>query len=275
MRFRVFVLAVLVAAASSAAPLGTEITYQGVLSDAGSPATGVFDFRFVLFDAADGGAQIGPVVLADDVSVTDGRIAVNLDFGPVFDGTALWLEIGVREGASTGSYTLLSPRQTLTAAPFAQHAQVAETASTAAAAATAGHAATADSATTAKAVPAAVGTLMGALARNSSGEAGAEALLGALTRDHDGGLLNNLSGYLSQPDETTGNGILKHVLAGNRSKLAHRDGLGEPLDAVVARVNDEQRAGLRADCAGEVGHAGSVRRAHLAQSCSARFDHVG
>ena len=146
MRFRVFVLAVLVASASSAAPLGTEVTYQGVLSDAGSPANGVFDLRYVLFDAAAGGSQIGPVVLAGDVSVTDGRIAVNLDFGPVFDGTALWLEIGVRDGGSTGSYTLLSPRQTLTAAPFAQHAQVAETASTAT---NAGHAATADSATTA------------------------------------------------------------------------------------------------------------------------------
>lgn len=86
-----------------------------------------------------------------------------------------------------------------------------------------------DRATAEKAVPAALGTLMGALAKNSSGGSGAEALLGALVRDHDGGVLDNLSGYLSSPDEATGNGILKHVLGGKRgaveSSLGHSVGL--------------------------------------------------
>ena len=77
------------------------------------------------------------MVLVEDLTVTDGGFTTQLDFGSVFDGTALWLEVGVRDGVSTGGYTVLSPRQELTAAPFAQHATTAETA---------GHAATAGAA---------------------------------------------------------------------------------------------------------------------------------
>ncbi len=51
--------------------------------------------------------------------VTDGIFTAQLDFGSVFDGTALYLEIGVRPDGSADPYTTLSPRQTLTAAPFA------------------------------------------------------------------------------------------------------------------------------------------------------------
>jgi len=141
MNTRLAVLAILVAVAVTAAPLGTEFTYQGVLSDGGVPAAGTFDFRFFLYDAEAGGSQVGAMVLVEDLVVADGRISTQLDFGSVFDGTALWLEVGVRDGSSTGAYTVLSPRQELTAAPFAQHAQ---TADTAAVATTAGEADTLD-----------------------------------------------------------------------------------------------------------------------------------
>jgi len=137
---RITVLAILVAVAVTAAPLGTEFTYQGVLSDGGAPAAGTFDFRFFVYDAEAGGSQVGLMVLVGDLAVTDGRISTQLDFGNVFDGTALWLEVGVRDGVSTGAYTVLSPRQELTAAPFAQHAATAETADMAT---VAGHATTA------------------------------------------------------------------------------------------------------------------------------------
>ncbi len=143
MKIRTTTLVLLLAVSTMAAPLGTEFTYQGVLSDAGAPASGIFDFRFFLYNADAGGSQVGPVVLIEDLTVTDGRIATQLDFGSVFDGTALWLEVGVRDGGLPGAYTVLSPRQELTAAPFAQHSQSADTADIAS------HATTADSATTA------------------------------------------------------------------------------------------------------------------------------
>ncbi len=101
------------------ANVSTGFTYQGELQDGGSPANGVYDFRFVLHNALSGGAQVGSTVTVDDLIVSDGLFTVPLDFGNRFDGTALWLEIGVREGSSTGAYTILSPRQALAAAPYA------------------------------------------------------------------------------------------------------------------------------------------------------------
>jgi hypothetical protein len=88
-----------------------------------------------------------------------------------------------------------------------------------------------DSATTAKAVPAALGTLMSALAKNSAGSGGAEALLGALSKDHDGVLLDNLSGYLSKPDQSMGDGILRHVLGSKRGSVESNLGQSLGLDS--------------------------------------------
>jgi hypothetical protein len=103
---------------------GTDVsstfTYQGSLADGNSPANGAYDFRFWLHDAASGGNQIGSSVTSQNVMVTDGLFTTNIDFGPnAFNGQARWLEIGVRPGNSTGNFTHLSPRQALSAAPYA------------------------------------------------------------------------------------------------------------------------------------------------------------
>ncbi len=132
--------------AAAAGILGTTFTYQGILADSGSPVSGVVDLRFTLWDAASGGAQVGSAVAIEDTAVMGGRVTVPLDFGAVFNGNELWLAVEVRDGGSTGAYTLLDPRQALTAAPFAAHAIESQTAGSAT---TAGHSTTADSATTA------------------------------------------------------------------------------------------------------------------------------
>lgn len=114
------------AAQENAAALGTSFTYQGQLQDGGSPATGVYDFQFQLYDAASGGASAGGPLAVDDVTVSAGIFTVELDFGSsAFNGDARWLEISVRPGSSTGSYTTLTPRQPLTAAPYALNAATA------------------------------------------------------------------------------------------------------------------------------------------------------
>ncbi len=74
----------------------------------------------------------------------------------------------------------------------------------------------ADEATTQQAISAAVPMLIGALSRNTSSTAGAQALNQALARDHDGSILNDIPAALS--NRTTlqdGSAILGHVL-GNR-----------------------------------------------------------
>ena len=98
--------------------VGTAFTYQGRLTDGGSPANGEYDFLFKLYDAATGGG--GFLVIKDNTTVTDGLFTVELDFGSGhFTGEARYLEIAVRPGASSGLYTTLSPRQALTPAPYA------------------------------------------------------------------------------------------------------------------------------------------------------------
>ncbi len=117
---------------AAGATIGTSITYQGVLSDDGSAADGTFDFRFTLVDAATGGTTVaGPLTVLSQ-AVSDGRVSLELDFGDVFDDTALWLNVEVRDTGTGGAYTLLTPRQKLTAAPQARHAITADTAADAA-----------------------------------------------------------------------------------------------------------------------------------------------
>ncbi|HUU96278.1 MAG TPA: tail fiber domain-containing protein [Phycisphaerae bacterium] len=103
-------------------PLGTAFTYQGQLKQAGSPANGPYDFAFLLYDHSEFGDQVGDTFFVEDVDVLGGLFTARIDFGDVFDGTALWLEIRVRPGDSGGTYTPLWPRQELTAAPYALYA---------------------------------------------------------------------------------------------------------------------------------------------------------
>jgi hypothetical protein len=100
------------------ATVGTGFTYQGRLTDGGSPANGEYDFQFGLYNASSGGSQVGSITRGD-VTVTEGLFTVALDFGAVFGGTAYWLDIGVRPGGSSGAYTALTPRQPLMPAPYA------------------------------------------------------------------------------------------------------------------------------------------------------------
>ena len=78
-------------------PVGTAFTYQGQLREAGSPAAGVYDFQFALYDGPDFFDTLvaGPITV-DDEEVSGGLVNVQLDFGNVFDGTALWLWVLVR-----------------------------------------------------------------------------------------------------------------------------------------------------------------------------------
>src|SRR5262249_20802406 len=95
-------------------------TYQGQLKESGQTANGTFDFRFRLFDASSAGNQIGSDIVVPGVNVSNGLFTVTLNAGgefgaAAFDGSARWLDIVI--GA-----TLLSPRQPLTAAPYAARA---------------------------------------------------------------------------------------------------------------------------------------------------------
>jgi hypothetical protein len=118
-----------------------EFTYQGQLKSGGSPYDGKCDLRFKLYNASTGGSQIGSTQTKTNKTVTDGRFTVSLNFGnDAFQGPNRWLLIAVRCPAGSGSYTTLTPRQKLTASPYALYAKNAGTAASATIADTADYA---------------------------------------------------------------------------------------------------------------------------------------
>ena len=95
----------------------TAFSYQGYLEDGGAPADGSYAFRFRLYDASKAGSQVGADV-KQTLNVADGIFTTLLDFGSVFDGQALWLQVAV-DPAGSGSYTDLNERQRLLPVPYA------------------------------------------------------------------------------------------------------------------------------------------------------------
>lgn len=114
------VFVIFVAAAIPAASQTSSFIYQGKLQDAGIAANGTYQFEFRLFDSASAGAQVGQTITGLAATVTNGIFAVDLDFGAAaFDGSARFLEIGVRLNGSGLPYTPLTPRQPVSSTPYA------------------------------------------------------------------------------------------------------------------------------------------------------------
>ncbi len=103
-----------------AQPLDTAFRYQGRLTDGGAPVSlPRVDFRVEAWDAATGGKLIG-TSLARSVAVVDGLVQFDVDFGSLFLGQSIWLEVSVNAGQ--GSQTLL-PRQPVRATPYALYSE--------------------------------------------------------------------------------------------------------------------------------------------------------
>lgn len=122
---------------AAAQTITTSFTYQGQLTNSGSPASGTHDLRFKLLNAASGGSQIGSTLCANDVQISNGQFTACLDFGAgAFAGQRRFLEIEVRSGtgvdcSNVTGFTTLSPRQEVTVSPYATFASAAAQATTA------------------------------------------------------------------------------------------------------------------------------------------------
>jgi len=93
-------------------------TYQGRLTDGGTPTNGNYDLQFALWDSNSGGTQIGATQTVPTVAVSAGIFTVQLDFGAnAFPGATRFLEINARL-TGTPSFTTLSPRQQITSTPY-------------------------------------------------------------------------------------------------------------------------------------------------------------
>jgi Uncharacterized conserved protein len=79
-------------------------------------------------------------------------------------------------------------------------------------------------------VMAALPAMLTALSKNTGTEKGAQELNNALETKHDGSILNNLSGYLSNPDLKDGAGILNHLFGNQTSNVANAVSQSSGLD---------------------------------------------
>lgn len=118
-----FALFLCISAGSSVQAQTTAFTYQGHLTESINSPSGPYDFQFALYDLSAAGTQQGSSQTITGVNVANGVFTVELDFGvtPFAAGAERYLEIRVKKLPAV-TYTVLSPRQRITAVPYAIHA---------------------------------------------------------------------------------------------------------------------------------------------------------
>jgi len=113
-------------AAAAMAQSGNGFTYQGYLTYTNTPVSGVYDFRFGVYDA--GANQIGTFFTNAATPVPGGYFSATIDpsfIDPtnwLFQGEPLWLDIAVRPAHTSSDFVSLTPRQQITSTPYAFYA---------------------------------------------------------------------------------------------------------------------------------------------------------
>lgn len=100
---------------------GNAFSFQGRLNDGTNPANGRYDLEFRLYNAITGGTQIGAALARPATVLINGVFSTMLDFGTTAFNSPnnVFIEISVKPGGSPNAFTILGPRQQLTAVPFA------------------------------------------------------------------------------------------------------------------------------------------------------------
>ena len=104
----------------------TAFTYQGKLTNNGTPATGSYEMRFTLYDAPSGGFEFGTPKIIPNIVVTNGIFTVVITTGDwSFDQNERYMEIAVRPQGNVEPFTVLAPLQRITQTPRAIFANTA------------------------------------------------------------------------------------------------------------------------------------------------------
>lgn len=91
-----------------------------------------------------------------------------------------------------------------------------------------------DETTTQDAISLAVPLLVQSLAGNTTDAGSAQSLFSAVAQDHDGSILDNLSGFVAGGQTSDGMGILRHILGSNQGAVAAQISRKTGLDAGAA-----------------------------------------
>jgi len=108
---------------SLAATTGSAFSYQGELTDNGSPANGDYDITVSLFPNLTGGSSVMDESFPD-TPVVNGLFNLRVDFGDVVyeNSDIYYIEIEITP-SSGGATSVLAPRNELLAVPYAVQAQ--------------------------------------------------------------------------------------------------------------------------------------------------------
>ena len=77
--------------------------------------------------------------------------------------------------------------------------------------------------------------VIGGLIKNSNSKKGTDNLFNAVQQKHDGGIFNQLDHLIQKPEQGEGNGILRHILGGQRG-MAERN-IGQATGASPVQVS--------------------------------------
>lgn len=88
----------------------------------------------------------------------------------------------------------------------------------------------ADQTTTNSAIQMALPMILSAMAKNAAQPSGAESLNNTLQKNHNGGILNDLGGYLNAPNSNDGIGILGHIFGQKQGAAAQQVSQNSGLD---------------------------------------------
>lgn len=112
-------LAMFPATIAQAVARETSLSFQGHLQHNGSPITGRLDLQFALYQQATGGAALDTIERTD-LLIEGGYLLADLNFTaiPFESYESAWLEVRIRDANSSGSFSVLTPRQAVRATPY-------------------------------------------------------------------------------------------------------------------------------------------------------------
>ncbi|MDJ0654343.1 MAG: DUF937 domain-containing protein [Xanthomonadales bacterium] len=84
---------------------------------------------------------------------------------------------------------------------------------------------------TSQAIQAALPVILGQLTRNSQSSGAAEGLAKAITKDHDGSILDNLGGFLGQAVSDRDDRMMGHIFGNRRQNVERQLGKASGLDS--------------------------------------------
>jgi hypothetical protein len=102
------------------AVVNSEISYQGVLKESGSPVTGNRDMKFRAYSDETCTTQVGNEIVKNDVKIVEGLFSVELNVNQNnFNGQGLWMEVEVG-GTKIGCQEILPVPYALSLRPGAR-----------------------------------------------------------------------------------------------------------------------------------------------------------